>query len=90
MKKNLYALTALIALSGCKDTNAPFDPPVFRVTATITEENKCFVSAMGKSYESVNQIRGDKPAEFIVEISRRGGVGSRPAVPCPIHPSSDG
>jgi hypothetical protein len=72
MKTTLTAIAAILAVSGCKQTNEPFQPPVFKVTATITEENKCAVSAMGKSYESVNQIRGDAPAEFI---------GSEPTLP---------
>jgi hypothetical protein len=65
MKTILTAVVATLAISGCKQATEPFNPPVYKVTATITEENKCAVSAMGKSYESVNQIRGDAPAEFI-------------------------
>ncbi len=65
MKIKLTAIAALLAVSGCKETTEPFQPPVFNVTATITDENKCAVSAMGKEYVSENQIRGDAPAEFI-------------------------
>lgn len=65
MKIRLTAIAALLAAAGCKNATEPFDPPVYRVTATITEANKCAVSAMGKSYESENQIRGDTPSQFI-------------------------
>jgi hypothetical protein len=65
MKTKLTAIAALVAVSACEQANEPFQPPVYQVTATITEENKCSVSAMGKSYASENQIRGDAPAEFI-------------------------
>jgi len=65
MKTRLTAIAALIAITGCQQTTEPFDAPVFKVTATITEENKCTVSAMGKSYASENQIRGDAPAAFV-------------------------
>ena len=65
MRLRLIAGTVLLVASGCKETVGPIDAPVFRVNATITEDNGCIVSAMGKTYESQGQIRGDAPAAFI-------------------------
>ena len=66
MRIPAIALTGLLAaLTGCQETAAPIDPPKFRVTATITEDNTCTVSAMGKTYTSQGRIRGDKPAQFV-------------------------
>ena len=66
MRLSLFALSAaLFAASGCQETAAPVDAPVFRVTATILETNECVVSALGKTYESQGQVRGDTPSQFI-------------------------
>ncbi len=65
MRNKFGLAAALLALVACEQTSAPFEPPVFRVTATVTDDNKCTVSAMGKTYTSSGQIRGDKPSQFV-------------------------
>lgn len=70
MKTHTIVLAGLLlAAAGCKEAAAPIEPPKFRVTATINEDNTCTVSAMGKTYTSQGRIRGDKPAQFIGTMS---------------------
>ncbi len=87
MRLRLIALTTLLAASGCKEIAGPVDAPVFRVTATITDENSCVVSAMGKTYASQGQIRGDAPAEFVGTEKDRSYHGFGCAV---YRPDGDG
>jgi len=65
MRHRIGLAAALLAVVACEQTSAPFEPPVFRVTATVTDDNKCTVSAMGKTYTSSGQVRGDKPSQFV-------------------------
>ncbi len=68
-------LAPVFAVVACAEAAAPFEPPVLRVTATVTEDNKCTVSAMGKTYSSSDQIRGDKPAKFVGTVADRSYHG---------------
>lgn len=65
MRHKFGLAAALLAFVACEQTSAPFEPPVFRVTATVTDDNKCTVSAMEKTYTSSGQVRGDKPSQFV-------------------------
>ncbi len=65
MRLKISLAASALLLAGCEQTSAPFDPPVFRVTATVTDDNKCTVSAMGKTYTSSGQVRGDRPSQFV-------------------------
>ncbi len=57
---------ALLVFAGCQENTGPREPlPTFRVQATILETNTCSVNALGKSYSSIGQIRGDVPSQFI-------------------------
>ena len=56
-------------------SSEPFDPPKFRVTATVTDDNKCMVSAMGKTYSSSGQVRGDLPSKFVGTVADKSYHG---------------
>ena len=76
MIRPLLAISAaLLAVSGCKETSAPIEAPTYRLTATITENNTCTVNVLGKSYSSVNQVRGDVPAQFIGTVANESYHG---------------
>ncbi len=75
MKNKTLLLAPLFAVLACQEAAAPFEPPILRVTATVTEDNKCTVSAMGKTYSSSGQIRGDAPARFVGTVADKSYHG---------------
>ena len=70
MMRAIFPLVAVIALAaGCKEQTGPVESPTYRITATVTEDNKCTVNALGKSYSSIGQVRGDVPSKFVGTLS---------------------
>ena len=87
MRHKLLALSAIFfTAASCKDAAAP-DAPKFRVTAVITDDNKCTVSAMDKTYSSSGQIRGDQPSQFIGTVADKSYHGFGCVV---LTPGADG
>ena len=88
MRHQLLALSAIVfAAASCKEASAPIDPPRFRVTAVVTDDNKCTVSAMDKTYSSSGQIRGDQPSQFVGTVADKSYHGFGCVV---LAPGTDG
>lgn len=77
MARNQLAtpLLAFALLASCTETSGPVDVPSFRLTATITEDNRCTVNVMGRTYVSEFQVRGDLPAKFIGTLANESYHG---------------
>ncbi len=55
----LSSIATILVVGGCiKETTAPVRLESFPLRATITPDNRCMVSALGKTYTSIGQVRG--------------------------------
>lgn len=77
MRHKLTALSAaLIATTACAEaSSAPKEVPTFHLTATVTENNHCTVTVLGKTYSSIGQVRGDVPSQFIGTVAEKSYHG---------------
>jgi hypothetical protein len=62
-------------VTACEKPSEPIEAPTYRLTATITEDNRCTVNVLGKTYNSAGMVRGDVPAQFIGTVADKSYHG---------------
>jgi hypothetical protein len=67
MRSILPALALVLVASSCKvaEPTQPATPATYHITATISGNNTCTVTAPDTTYSSTNNFTGDKPKKFV-------------------------